>query len=1032
MPTITNVHTERVFENELCEHLAANGWSIRTHLKDATSYSRELAIFPEDLIAFVQETQPKEWAKFKQWHNGQTEAIFLKRVADQLNKYGTLHLLRHGFKDSGSGGTTKFFLCQFRPAHKKNMQLWEHYEKNRLTVIRQLHYSLYNEKSIDLVQFVNGLPVATTELKTDTTQNIQDAINQYKKDRLPRDAKSKELEPLLQFKTRALVHFAVSSDEVFMATKLDGDKTYFLPFNMGRPDDFGGKGAGNPPASKEHGYPTWYLWKLVWSRDVWLDILGNFLHIQVKEEEDKAGKKVTKESLIFPRFHQLDAVLRMVKAAGDEGVGQVYLIQHSAGSGKSNTIAWTAHRLANLHNDKDERVFDTVIVITDRRVLDRQLQETISQFEHKAGVVQKIDQNSEQLAKALNDSVPVIITTLQKFQFILQKVQGLKEKKFALIVDEAHSSQSGSAAQKLRSALTTDAKKKVVTVELDGAAVDVDVDVDIDPDDVTSEDIINQVMLARHRPPNVSYFAFTATPKPKTLELFGRPGPNGLPAQFHVYSMRQAIEEGFILDVLKRYMSYKTFYKLGSTADEKLVPQMKAKKTLARFAVLHAYNIAQKIVVIVEHFREFVAPKLGGRAKAMVVTDSRVAAVRYKLAMDKYLKEMGYDKEMKALVAYSGDVEDPESGPDAFNEKNMNPQLKGQEPSEAFKEDVYRVLLVANKYQTGFDQPLLQAMYVDKRLSGVMAVQTLSRLNRMAPGKEDPFVLDFVNKPEEILASFKPYYRTAELEDVTDPNIVHELQAKLDKAKVYFPTEVEQFAEAFFDPKRKQANLHFFLKPARDRFFDLDEEEQDQFRKDLGTFLRMYDFLSQIIPYDDADLERRYVFGKNLMPRIAERSSSSSILELDSDVQLTHYRIQKLGEQSLDLGTGELVKLKPASDAGSGKSQTDEQAKLAEIVGKMNDLFAGDLTEADLVGYVTTIKGKLLESKTLAEQAVSNTEQQFAMGDFKDVMMDIIIDGQDGHNKIATQLLSDERIFAAMQGMMAKMVFEGFKATRSL
>ena len=1027
MPTTTNVHTERVFENELCEHLASNGWSIRTHLKDAKSYSRELAIFPEDLVAFVQETQPTEWAKFKQWHNGQSEAIFAKRVADQLNKHGTLHMLRHGFKESGSGGTTKFFLCQFRPAHKKNPKLRESYEQNRLTAIRQLHYSLHNEKSFDMVLFVNGLPVATAELKTDMTQNIKHAIEQYKKDRLPRDAKTKELEPLLQFKTRALVHFAVSTDEVFMTTKLDGEKTHFLPFNLGKPDDFGGAGAGNPPAPKEHGYPTWYLWKLVWSRDVWLDILGNFLHVEVKELEDKAGKKSTQETLIFPRFHQLDAVLRLVRAAGDEGAGKVYLAQHSPGSGKSNTIAWTAHRLANLHNAKDEKVFDTIIVITDRRVLDQQLQDTISQFEHKTGVVQKIDQNSDQLAKALNGGTPIIITTLQKFQFIFDKVKDLKERKFALIVDEAHSSQSGSAAQKLRRTLTTETKPKTVTVELDGALVDVDVDVEIDPEDVTSEDIINQVMLARERPTNVSYFAFTATPKSKTLELFGRPDQDGRPVPFHVYSMRQAIEEGFILDVLKRYMSYKTFYKLGSKADDKLVPQTKAKKTLARFAVLHSYNIAQKIVVIVEHFREFVAPKLGGRAKAMVVTDSRLAAVRYKLALDKYLKEMGYDKEMKALVAYSGDVEDPESGPEPFNERNMNPQLKGQEPADAFKEDSYRLLLVANKYQTGFDQPLLQAMYVDKRLSGVLAVQTLSRLNRMAPGKEDPFVLDFVNNPQEILDSFKPYYRTAEVEDGTDPNIVHELQIKLDKAGVYLPSEIDQHAEAFFNPKRTQANLHNFLKPARDRFNELEEEDAEQFRKDLGTFLRMYDFLSQIIPYGDPDLEKRYVFGKGLMPSIAANSGGSSILELDSDVQLTHYRIQKLGEQSLDLATGELVKLKPASDAGSGKSQTDEEKRLSEIVDKMNDLFSGELTEADMVGYVTTIKGKLLENETLAEQGRSNSEQQFALGDFKDIMMDIIIDGQESHNKIAGQLLQDERIFAAMQGMMAKMVWKQFQ-----
>lgn len=482
MAKLTNVHTEKVFEDELCEHLASRGWTELVHLQTAKTYSRELALFPDDLLAFVQETQPTEWAKFKKWHNGQSEAIFTKRVAEQLDKHGTLHLLRHGFKDRDA----KFFLCQFRPAHKKNPQLWDWYEKNRLTVIRQLHYSLHNENSIDVVLFLNGLPVATAELKTDLTQNIKDAILQYKKDRLPKDAKSKEIEPLLQFKTRALVHFAVSTDEVFMTTKLDGDNTFFLPFNLGSPDGEGGAGAGNPPAPAGKGYPTWYLWEIVWSRDVWLDILGNFLHLEQKEEE-KNGKKVTKESLIFPRFHQLDAVRTLIEAAAAEGAGQVYLVQHSAGSGKSNSIAWTAHRLANLHNDQDEKVFDSVIVITDRKVLDRQLQETISQFEHKAGVVQKIDKNSAQLAESLNKGTPVIVTTLQKFPLILEKVGKLKEKKFALIVDEAHSSQSGSAAQKLRKVLSKgEAPKPVIQVELDGEEIEIEADVEIDPEDVTA------------------------------------------------------------------------------------------------------------------------------------------------------------------------------------------------------------------------------------------------------------------------------------------------------------------------------------------------------------------------------------------------------------------------------------------------------------------------------------------------------------------------------------------------------------------
>lgn len=1026
MASKSSVHTERVFEDELCDHLAQYSWTVRTHLKDAMSYSRELALYRDDLLAFVQETQPQEWTKFKTWHNGDSEKMFVKRVAEQLDKHGTLHLLRHGFKDRNA----KFFLCQFRPAHHKNPQLWDWYGKNRLTVIRQLHYSLHNENSIDLVLFVNGLPVATAELKTDLTQNIADAVTQYKKDRPPKDTKSKELEPLLQFKTRALVHFAVSTDEVRMATKLAGDETHFLPFNLGQPDGLGGAGAGNPAAPDGLGYPTWYLWHLVWSRDVWLDILGNFMHLERKTEELPNGKKVDKEALIFPRFHQLDAVLKLVGTAGSESVGHQYLVQHSAGSGKSNTIAWTSHRLANLHDAKDQRVFDTVIVITDRKVLDRQLQETISQFEHKAGVVQKVDENSDQLASALNTGTPIVITTLQKFPFILDKVAGLKERRFALIIDEAHSSQSGTAAQKLRRALTTEGKPKpVIEVELDGKTVSVTADVEVDPEDVTTEDVINSVVASRQRPKNVSYFAFTATPKAKTMELFGRRGDSGQIEAFHTYSMRQAIEEGFILDVLKNYVSYKAFYKLASEADDKLLPKTKARKALARYATLHAYNIAQKVVVIVEHFREHVAKKIGGKAKAMVVTDSRKAAVRYKLAVDKYLKERGYDKEMRTLVAFSGKVDDPDSGSDEFTESSMN-SLKGQDPADAFKEDVYRLLLVANKYQTGFDQPLLAAMYVDKRLSGVLAVQTLSRLNRTHPGKDETFVLDFVNDPKEILESFQPYYRTAQLTEETDPNIVHELHTKLDKSGVYLWSEVESFAQAFFNPKAKQAGLHAHLKPAFDRYKGLDEEEAEQFRKDLGSFLRLYDFLSQIVPYDDSELEKLYVFGKNLMPRLGEHSPGGQ-LALDEDVRLTHYRLQKLGEQSLDLATGDVVALKPVSEVGNGKARDDEQVRLADLVGKMNDLFSGDLTEADFIGYATTMKAKLMEHPTIQEQAANNSEEQFAMGDFKDIFTDAIIEGQEGHNAIADQLLKDDRIFAAMQGMMAAMVYKALQQQAS-
>lgn len=1023
MPNLSNIHTEGVFENELCAQMAANGWTVKTHLQDAKTYSRELAIYPDDLIAFVKATQPTEWAKFQKWHNGQSEEMFVKRVAKQLDVHGTLNVLRHGFKDVDA----KFYLCQFRPANKLNPKLIENLAKNRMTVIRQLHYSLHNEKSIDLVLFVNGLPIATSELKTDLTQNIRDAIKQYKTDRLPKDAKAKEPEALLQFKTRALVHFAVSTDLVFMTTKLAGDATHFLPFNIGKLDgvDALSAGAGNPPAPPGKGYPTYYLWEFVWKPATFLEILGEFIHLEIKEVEE-GGKMVLKESLIFPRFHQLLVVKELVTHAALEGPGQTYLIQHSAGSGKSNSIAWTAHRLSNLHNEIDVKVFDSVIVVTDRRILDKQLQATISQFEHKKGVVQVISENSAQLALALNDGVPIIVTTLQKFGFIMSTIGNLGKRNYALIVDEAHSSQSGSAATKLKQALTKGGATRKVIVEINGEEVVVDADVEIEPDDITAEDIINSVVESRQRPKNVSYFAFTATPKAKTLELFGRPDADGKPVPFHVYSMRQAIEEEFILDVLKHYTSYAAFYQLGSIADEKLLPQMKAKKALSRYAKLHPHNISQKVIVLVEHFREHVAGKIGGKAKAMLVTDSRQAAVRYKLAIDKYIGDQKY-LGLRTLVAFSGDVPDPASGPGPFNERTLNPEIGGQEPSDAFKKDEYRILLVANKYQVGFDQPLLHTMYVDKRLSGVLAVQTLSRLNRTYPGKEDTFVLDFVNKPDEILKSFQPYYRTAQLEEVTDPNVVHELLAKLGKANVYFWSEVELFAEAFFSPKVKtQGPLHGQLRPAFDRYEVLEEEQQELFCKDLGSFLRLYEFLSQIVPYNDPELEKLFVFGKNLMPRLAEASRSERI-SVDDDVKLTHYRLQKLGEQALDLESAEVIKLPGVSDAGTGAAPEDERKALREIVAKMNDLFSGDVTEADFVGVVTTWKGHLMTFEALAEQARNNSEEQFLLGDFKDTFMDVVIDAKDAQNSIADQLLKDERVFGVMQRMLAKMVWQQFQ-----
>lgn len=1013
------IHTESVFEDELCTQLQAAGWTVRTHLKDATGYSRDLAVYPDDLFAFIKDTQPKEWAKVVKRHNGASESIFLKRLAQALDTKGTLGVLRQGFKDVDAS----FALCQFKPASGKNPALLENYKKNRLTVIRQLHYSVNNENSIDLVFFVNGLPVATVELKTDLTQGIKDAINQYKKDRQPRDPKTKALEPLLQFKTRSLVHFAMSTDLVYMTTKLDGDKTFFLPFNIGTPDsvDLLSCGAGNPPPPAGKGYRVYYMWEFVWQPDTFLEVLGDFMHLK-SETKELDGKKTTSESLIFPRFHQLVVVKELLRAAAEEGAGQTYLVQHSAGSGKSNSIAWTAHRLSTLHDASGKRVFDSVVVITDRKVLDRQLQDTISQFEQKAGVVQNIDKHSSQLAEALNAGVPIVVTTLQKFGFILDTVKSMSKRRFAVIVDEAHSSQSGSAARKVREALTKDKKKKVVEEVVDGEKVLIEVDLDVDPEDLTTEDIVNAVVASRQRPENVSYFAFTATPKAKTLELFGRKNDQGLPIPFHVYSMKQAIEEGFILDVLKHYMSYQAFYQLGSTADDKLVPQKKAKKALAQFAKLHAYNIAQKVVVIVEHFREHVAKKIGGKAKAMLVTDSRKAAVRYKLAIDRYLKEQKYT-DLRTLVAFSGSVVDPDSGPEEFTEGSMN-AVKGMEPAKAFEQDEYRILLVANKYQVGFDQPLLHTMYVDKRLSGVLAVQTLSRLNRTAAGKEDTCVLDFVNEPADILKSFQPYYRSAQLEDVTDPNIVHDLMDKLRSSGVVQWSEVEAFANAYFNPKVKsQAGLHSALNPAFERFKDLEEEEQELFAKDVGSFVRLYEFLSQIVSYSDVELEKFFVYCKHLQPRLAQHSKGE-LLALDTDVRLTHYRLQKLGEQSLDLAGGEVIKLPPMKEAGTGAATEDENKALKEIVQSLNDLFSGNITEDDLVSATNAWTGRLMKNEELAAEAKANSEEQFAMGSFKEVFLDAVIDAKDAQNTIADQLLKDEKMMGVVAGLIAKAVWQ--------
>lgn len=1016
-------HTEKVFETEVCNNLDANGW---LYSEDDKGYNRELAIFPDDIIGWLKDTQPKEFEKLKDLHNGDTEKVLLERLSKIMDTQGSLSVLRHEFKDIKA----RFQMCQFKPSHGLNKETADRYSKVRLRVIRQVHYSVSNEKSINLVFFINGIPVATAELKTDFTQNVHDAIKQYKNDRPPKDDVTKRTEPLLAFKRRALVHFAVSSDQIYMTTELQGFATKFLPFNLGN-----NGGAGNP--ANPRGYRTSYLWEKVLDRDAWLNIFGNYVHLQQKEVRDKNGNKTTKETMIFPRFHQWESVTALVETVRSEGAGHTYLISHSAGSGKTNSISWLSHQLASLHDGKDNKIFDSIIVITDRTVLDDQLQNSIYQIEHKHGVVCRITSKegskSSQLIEALVDCKPIIIVTLQTFPFVLEELRkraSLKKKHFAVVVDEAHSSTTGSDARKLRAVLTAEQIKEGV--------------------EVSAEDLMVAEMESRKPPKNVSFFAFTATPKAKTIELFGRcpdptkpRGDDNLPEPFRTYSMQQAIEEKFILDVLKNYTPYRLAYKLahnGKEYDDKEVESNTAMKQIARWVRLHPYNISQKVAIIVEHFRKTVAWRLKGQAKAMVVTSSRKEAVRYKIEIDVYIKKNGY-KGIAALVAFSGDVTDPVSGPHKFNEFNMNPDLKGRKIADAFDTSEFDVLLVAEKFQTGFDQPKLVAMYVDKRLAGVNAVQTLSRLNRIYPGKEETFVIDFVNEQEEIRESFEPYYKTAQLSGVSDPNVVHDLQVKLDAAGIYLISEVDTFVKSYFSKTATQKDLQAAIAPAVDRFRGRltdaratgDSKAVDAmeiFRKDVGSFIRIYDFLSQIIDYQDTDLESRYWFFKHLLPWIQEETLTEQI-DL-SGLEMTHYRIKDQGKSDIKLGAGEeQPTLKPITETGTGTPYEKKKERLSELIQKLNDLFEGQLSDADKIAYVEHIVGKMMENDTLAKQAEQNTKEQFGLGDFKGVFTDTIISGLDNYKSMASQVLGNERVKQEFADIVLDMLYERFKGGES-
>lgn len=1012
-----NLHQEHHFEREICAHLAANGWLYADG--DAAHYDRQRALFLPDLLAWIEQTQPQAWQALTKNHGAQAGEVVAERMRKNLDERGTLEVLRRGVEMVGL--KQPLSLVQFKPALAMNPAIEQRYAANRLRVVRQVKHSPNRPNDcIDLVLFVNGLAVATAELKSDFTQSVGDAVDQYRFDRDPQP-KGGLAEPLLAFPGGALVHFAVSQAEVMMTTRLAGADTFFLPFNRGNAG-----GAGNAPDPA--GFATRYLWEEVWARDSWLEILGRYL----------IGKRDSKKRLtgvIFPRYQQLDATRKIVADVREHGAGERYLVQHSAGSGKTNSIAWTAHFLADLHRG-DEKVFDSVLVVSDRTVLDDQLQEAIFDFERTTGVVATITgehgSKSQALGEALKAGKKIIVCTIQTFPFALEAVQELaatEDKRFAVIADEAHSSQTGEAAAKLKQVLSAQEWAELQ----DGGQVD-------------TEALLAAQMQARTGGEGLTYIAFTATPKAKTLELFGRPGPDGLPQPFHVYSMRQAIEEGFILDVLRNYTPYDLAFRLaheGRELDQAEVERSAAMKGIMQWVRLHPYNIAAKVQIVVEHYRENVQPLLDGRAKAMVVVGSRREAVRWQKAIRGYIERQQYP--LGVLVAFSGEVDDPESYPEPVTEASalLNPELKGRGIRDAFAGAGYHLLLVANKFQTGFDQPLLCGMYVDKKLGGIQAVQTLSRLNRAHPGKDTTYVLDFVNEATDVLTAFKTYYETAELEAATDPNLVFSLRAKLDASGHYDDFEVERVARVETDPNATQKQLAGAIQPVADRLLKRYKalqqaraaaEEADDgkgageakdglealvlFKGDMGAFNRLYAFLSQMFDYGNTDIEKRFLFYRRLLP-LLEFGRERDTVDL-SKVVLTHHTLRNRGKQPLNLGADGTYKLPPMDAVGSGHVQDKQQAYLAEIIEKVNGLFEGQLTDGDQLVYVNgVIKGKLLENETLIQQAANNSKQQFANSpDLKEALMHAIMDALEAHTAMSSQALGSERVRRGLKDIL--------------
>ena len=996
---------EKRFEEDIEDYLTHHGGYTKG---DPKKFNRESGLEEDTFVEFIKTSQPKKWERYVKIYAENSEKQIIERFKREVKTTNLLNVMRHGFMDRG----IKFYPIFWKPETSLNETTQMQYDANILHCTRQLHYSVHNENSIDIVLFANGIPVVSMELKCQFTgQDTTNAINQYKFDRAGKDA-------IFAFKERVLVHFAVDLTNVYMTTRLEGAHTYFLPFNQG--SNGAGKvgGKGNPV--NPNGYDTAYLWERVLCKDSLMEILQKYMHLQ--QEYDKNGNLV-KETMIFPRYHQLDVVRKLIADVKKEGAGRNYLIQHSAGSGKSNSIAWTAYRLASLHDSNDESVFSSVVVVTDRTVLDEQLQETISGFDHTIGSVETIDdkKNSKDLKDAINNGARIIVTTLQKFPVIYQEVDKVVGRNFAIIVDEAHSSQTGSSAMKLKAALADTEAALREYAEIEGKA----------EDEIDRNDKLVQEMLTHGKHPNLSFFAFTATPKPATLEMFGSQWTDGSFHPFHIYSMRQAIEEGFILDVLQNYMTYSTCFKIAKdTPENPELPESRATKIIKKYEKLHPYNISQKSQIIVETFRENKKQKIGGKGKMMVVTDSRLAAVRYFHEIKRYIQERHY-ADMDILAAFSGSVQD---GDEEYTESGLNVRKDGSHISEGqTKEefhDNFNVLVVAEKYQTGFDEPLLHTMIVDKKLKNVKAVQTLSRLNRTCPGKVDTFVLDFANKKEDILEAFQPFYQETSLEQEVNVDLIYQTEKELLDYAIYNENDIKAFIDIWNHPGKQDATamgkMTSVLKPVADRYNLKNPEERYQFRRQVRKLLRWYSYITQVVRMFDADMHKEYLFLSYLIGLLPEEKEEP--IDLDGKLKLEYYKLQKTFEGAIKL---EKVDGQYVPSKKQGAQGIRQKSTLDEILDKINEKYKGQFTDGDRV-MRGALHDKLIADDKLASSARTSdprifTESIFPSA-FGNAAMESYMEAQDSYGS----LFEDKSKYDAVMSALAGVIYREMRSNKNV